>query len=73
MADLKDINNALNTLKIVHNFRIENREGSRMMVFPPDKTKPIYTVHVCKTAFHPLRRYAEKHWGVITSFLLNEK
>jgi len=64
MADLKDINNALNTLKTVHSFRVENREGSRMMIFPPDKMQPPYAVHVCKTAFHPLRRFAKNKWGI---------
>ena len=65
MADIKDIKNALKTLENQYGFRLVNGEGSRVKVFPPDKNKPFYTAHVNSTTFHPMRRFAEKNWGII--------
>jgi hypothetical protein len=63
MKDIKDIKQALKLLE-KHNFRVINGEGSRVKLFPPDRSKPFYTLHLNDKSFHPLRRFAMNNWQI---------
>jgi len=45
-------------------FTLEHGNGSRIKIYPPDKTKPFYSFHDSHGGFHPLRRFAKKNWNI---------
>lgn len=45
-------------------FTIEHGDGSIAKLYPPDKTKPFYSLHIGEKAIHPLRRFAKNNWDI---------
>jgi hypothetical protein len=45
-------------------FRIEHGDGSIAKIYPSDKDKPFYSLHIGEKAIHPLRRFAKSNWDI---------
>lgn len=60
---MKDLKKALRYLESL-GFRITTNDGSRMKVYPADRTKPFYSLHFGEPAKHPFFRFAKKNWGL---------
>lgn len=60
---MKDLKKALRYLESI-GFLITYNDGTRRKVFPPDKSKPFYSLHVGELAVKPFFRFAAKEWGI---------
>ena len=47
-------------------FKATHGQGSRMKLFPPNKTQKFYSLHIDNSgkAFFPLKRFAKANWGI---------
>ena len=45
-------------------FSIEYGDGSSAKIYPSDKDKPFYSLHIGEKAIHPLRRFAKANWDI---------
>ena len=64
MEDLKkELKKILKRLEAI-GFRITYNDGSRMKIYPPDRTKPFYSLHMGEPGLFPLVRFARKNWGI---------
>lgn len=45
-------------------FKIEHGDGSIAKIYPSDKDKPFYSLHIGEKAIHPLMRFAKSNWGI---------
>lgn len=57
----KQLKKALKRLESL-GFRLEYNDGTRMKVFPPDKTKQFYSLHFGDKAYKPFASFARKEW-----------
>jgi len=58
---LKKILRRLETL----GFRVTNGDGSLKKIYPPDKSKPFYSLHASNgKGFHNFRRWASQNWQI---------
>lgn len=60
---MKNISQILRALPRL-GFRLEYCDGSLVKIYPADRTKPYYSLHVSERATHPLKRFAKKCWGL---------
>lgn len=45
-------------------FTIQYGDGSSAKIYPEDRTKPFYSLHIGEKAIHPLRRFAKSNWDL---------
>jgi hypothetical protein len=45
-------------------YSIEYGDGSCAKIYPTDKDKPFYSIHIGEKAIHPLRRFAKTNWDL---------
>jgi hypothetical protein len=60
-----------NIHKIIKNlkklgFTTKSGQGSRIKLYPPDKNKPFYSLHLNNDgkAFFPLNRFSKNNWNI---------
>lgn len=47
-------------------FRLQmsNGSGTKAKLYPPEKEKEFYSIHLGERAIHPLKRFARDKWGL---------
>ena len=62
---MSDLNKILKKLQ-KRGFTLTQNNGSRGKLYPPDKSKPFYSIHLSgeQKAIFPLRRFGIKNWDI---------
>jgi len=60
---MKEIKKILRHLES-QGFTMTQNDGTRRKLFPPDKAKPFYSLHIGEGAIYPLVQFSKRNWGI---------